>query len=233
MAGDIKALTGLRGVAILFVLLSHTNKAGFMLFDGFDFSGAGRYGVFIFFVLSAYLLTRQFIDQAEGADLLAHLGTYFLRRFLRIYPLFIITLLVYYIFNRLGHTIWSFNAQDILHNLLLLDGVGVFWAITVEFQYYFLIPLVSIVLLRYYDKTKSVILCSLAFLILYSTNVEAEFKPNLGPFLSIFYLGSLLAYTQKKFEELQPSLHYEWWERYLGLLGLIILFLFIVLVPKQ
>ncbi len=33
MNGEIRALTGLRGLAIVFVLLSHANKAGFLLFE--------------------------------------------------------------------------------------------------------------------------------------------------------------------------------------------------------
>lgn len=232
MVGEVKALTGLRGLAVLFVLFSHINKAGFILFDGFNFSGAGRYGVFIFFVLSAYLLTRQFIEQARELNFLPHLIFYFAKRFLRIYPLFILTLMVYYFFHRLGHTIWAFNAQDIVQNLLLLDGIGVFWAITVEFQYYFLIPLVSLLMLKYHDKTIIITFCSLAFLTLYGRNVEAEFKSDLGPFLAIFYMGSFLAYLQGKFEELKPLLNPDSCEKYLGGFGLIILSLFILLVPE-
>jgi len=232
MAGEVKALTGLRGLAVLFVLFSHVNKAGFMLFDGFDFSGSGRYGVFIFFVLSAYLLTRQFTEQARELNFLPHLISYLAKRLLRIYPLFILTLMVYYFFHRFGHTIWVFNAQDIVQNLLLLDGIGVFWAITVEFQYYFLIPLVSLLMLKYYDKIMMISFCSLAFLMLYGINFEAEFKSNLMPFLAIFYMGSFLAYLQGHFEKLKPLLNSDICEKYLGRLGLIILFLFIILVPK-
>lgn len=151
---------------------------------------------------------------------------------LHIYPLFIMTLMVYYLFHRYGHTIWVFNVQDIVKNLLLLDGVGVFWAITVEFQYYFLIPLVSLLMLKYHDKKIMISFFSLAFLVLYAINVEAEFKSNLMPFLAIFYMGSFLAYLQGHFEKLKPLLNSDNYEKYLGGLGLIILFFFIILVPK-
>jgi peptidoglycan/LPS O-acetylase OafA/YrhL len=53
----IKLLTGVRGFAVLLVLCSHAGHSNYYLHSAFDFSGAGRYGVFLFFVLSAFLLT--------------------------------------------------------------------------------------------------------------------------------------------------------------------------------
>jgi len=46
------------------------------------------------------------------------------------------------------------------------------------------------------------------------------------------YMGSFLAYLQGHFEKLKPLLNSDNYEKYLGGLGLIILFFFIILVPK-
>ena len=56
-----KALDGLRGFAVLLVLLSHTSNGKAYMLPGFNFSSMGKVGVYLFFVLSAYLLDRQII----------------------------------------------------------------------------------------------------------------------------------------------------------------------------
>ena len=46
-------LDGLRGVAVLMVLLSHASNGGHDVLPGLDASGIGRSGVFLFFILSS------------------------------------------------------------------------------------------------------------------------------------------------------------------------------------
>ena len=54
-------------LAVLLVLLSHASNVQIFLWPGLDFRGTGRAGVFLFFVLSAYLLTAQFPDCEPSA----------------------------------------------------------------------------------------------------------------------------------------------------------------------
>jgi len=233
MNGEIKSLTGLRGLAIIFVLLSHANKAGFLLFNEFDFSGGGRYGVFIFFILSSFLLTKQFLALGEGISFKAYFPRYLMRRFLRIYPLFVSTLLVYYVFHVFGHTIWEFDEWDLLRNILLLEGTGVFWVIPVEFQYYFCIPVISALLVKYYDNFVEVIVFSIAFIILYSISIDAKYQANIGPFLAVFYIGSFLAYLQDSLEKLKITERASWClNKTCNVVSVICLIVFVLLVPK-
>ena len=58
----IKSLDGLRGFAVLLVLLSHMSLVGINLVPGLDFAGIGKAGVYLFFVLSAFLLTWQSLE---------------------------------------------------------------------------------------------------------------------------------------------------------------------------
>ena len=44
------SLDGLRGVAVLFVVLSHLSNIGANLTPMLDFGGTGKYGVFLFFL---------------------------------------------------------------------------------------------------------------------------------------------------------------------------------------
>ncbi|HEY1090435.1 MAG TPA: acyltransferase family protein, partial [Burkholderiaceae bacterium] len=92
---DTACLDGLRGFAALVVVASHASGMGLNLVPGLDLTGIGKYGVYLFFVLSAYLLSTQWLTKEQETRLGAkYLGRYLSRRFLRIYPLYILVLLV-------------------------------------------------------------------------------------------------------------------------------------------
>ncbi len=90
----IKSLDGLRGLAVLLVLLSHMSNAQMHLLPFLDFSGLGKAGVYLFFSLSAFLLTWQALKQAQQAPDPKYWLAYLLRRALRIYPLYALALTV-------------------------------------------------------------------------------------------------------------------------------------------
>lgn len=97
----LPALDGLRGVAVLLVLLSHASKHFPVVHPALNFRGAGKSGVLLFFLLSAYLLDRQ-IALAMRHGEKNYWGNYFLRRVLRIYPLFAVALLFHLLLTHLG-----------------------------------------------------------------------------------------------------------------------------------
>ena len=76
-------LDGLRGIAILLVLGFHVNLLGF-----------GWVGVQLFFVLSGFLITKILIQARSGRPAAAALGRFYLRRSLRIVPVFYLSLAV-------------------------------------------------------------------------------------------------------------------------------------------
>ncbi len=78
-------LDGLRGIAVLLVLASHASNAGHDLLPALDASGLGRSGVFLFFVLSSYLLTSQVLGRLDAGKPIGW-GRYALRRLLRVMP---------------------------------------------------------------------------------------------------------------------------------------------------
>jgi peptidoglycan/LPS O-acetylase OafA/YrhL len=126
------ALDGIRGLAILFVLLSHIANR----IDG-RFAGLGQFGVWLFFVLSSFLLSLYFFDRPERMRQPVEWLNYFMRRFLRIYPLFILASVGAVL---IGWWTWSAVAR-----VLLLQYPG-WWAIFVEFRFYFLLPVIVAVL---------------------------------------------------------------------------------------
>jgi peptidoglycan/LPS O-acetylase OafA/YrhL len=197
-ASNITALSGIRGVAILLVLLSHSSNNGLYLHPLLSFSGAGRYGVFLFFVLSAFLLTRQFIEREPApADLARSLPRYFRRRFLRIYPLFCAALLAYLAFTLAGHPIYLLNAAVVAKSLLLLDAEGIFWTIPVEFQYYFVLPLVALLLISVRDRVLLAAGGTALFTLLWWHAFPPRYTTNLLPFAPIFVMGSFAAWLHR------------------------------------
>ncbi len=91
-----KALDVLRGIAVLLVLLSHSSNSNWMFHEFLNFQRTGKIGVYLFFVLSAYLLDRQIaIMLISKKSNRRYWKNYILRRFLRIYPLFIVALLLH------------------------------------------------------------------------------------------------------------------------------------------
>jgi peptidoglycan/LPS O-acetylase OafA/YrhL len=124
-------LDGLRGLAILIVVAAHGPVIPL------EMPLLGQSGVFLFFVLSAFLLSRQLYTTGLNA---AALTRYFVARVFRIYPLFI-PILAYEVL--IGFDFKHPIPMDLAWRLLTLrEGYFVYWTIVVEFQYYFVLPLV-------------------------------------------------------------------------------------------
>lgn len=139
-----RALDGLRGIAVLLVMFSHSSNIFVWFHHTLDFTEAGKLGVYLFFILSAYLLDRQIaLAIKNGTANSRYWANYLLRRFLRIFPLFFIALLFNYFLYRNGspYPIQIEDLEDIKQHLLLQRGKRVFWSIPVEFIYYFISPL--------------------------------------------------------------------------------------------
>ena len=132
----IRALDGLRGLAVLLVLLSHMSLHGINLIATLDFSGIGKAGVYLFFALSAFLLTWQALQLEHKAIRSSRywLG-YAVRRVVRIYPLYLVALIISLALFASGQNINPkiTSLGQLLKHLALLDGQHIFWAIPVEF----------------------------------------------------------------------------------------------------
>ena len=197
----IKSLDGLRGLAVLLVLLSHMSNAQMHLLPFLDFSGLGKAGVYLFFSLSAFLLTWQALEAGTASlkDPKYWLG-YLLRRILRIYPLYALALTASFVITHYapGYSPKIGSAEELLRHSLLLQGNSIYWAIPVEFLYYLLLPLVVFVL---FAASRAHPLAPTAIAIAVITACQqiwpAHETPTntitLGYYLTIFFLGSLTA----------------------------------------
>ena len=145
-------LDGLRGIAVLIVFLSHTSGRQIMLHPVFNFAGIGHVGVYLFFCLSAFLLSKKLFEENIDTN---SVKRFIIKRFFRIVPLyFLVIILLYVIQNVTGY----YN-KDYLHisdgnvgfiqHLLFYRGDGVFWSVVVEEQFYIIVPLCIFLFIRF------------------------------------------------------------------------------------
>jgi len=198
-AGHIKSLDGLRGIAVLFVLLSHSSNAGLYFSPYLDFSNTGKIGVWLFFVLSSFLLSQQIIHAVKNQkDSIAFWQRYFFKRFMRIYPLYLFALLVFWYGTTVGYDLEVVSLNSIWKHLLLLQGENVLWTIAVEFKYYlaspFIIYLFSKTLKGDFFKIVSCIILFFAISLL-AIHWFDLYRISLLRYLAIFLVGTFAAFV--------------------------------------
>jgi Predicted acyltransferases len=163
----VPALDGLRGIAILLVLVAHFCVFTYRPLIDLLFlkvAGAGWIGVDLFFVLSGYLITGILYD-AKGSP--GYFRTFYARRVLRIFPLYygvlaVLVLVVPLLLSDRPNLVQSFRNSEgwywtYTSNLYFSGGdsevkdvlhTGHFWSLAVEEQFYLLWPFVVLALSR-------------------------------------------------------------------------------------
>ena len=111
------SLHGLRGLAVLYVVASHVGNAGFSLLP-LPMDAIGKVGVWIFFSLSAYLLTSRLADRVSKGSISGEILSYAAHRIFRIYPLYLCVLLIHFALGDMSLQVMG------LHVLLADGGAG-------------------------------------------------------------------------------------------------------------
>ncbi|AKU89843.1 acyltransferase family protein [Vulgatibacter incomptus] len=156
--GHMPALDGVRGLAVLLVLLLHfvgnttaTNRfESALLFV----SGYGMLGVDLFFVLSGFLITGILYD-SRGAP--GYFRNFYMRRVLRIFPLYYGTLIAFFLVapfvglhgaaldelrgNQSWLWLYGANVFHAIQGKWALSYLNHFWSLAVEEHFYFVWPL--------------------------------------------------------------------------------------------
>ena len=145
--GHLRALDGLRGIAILGVIGMHL----------FNEPSGGFYGVDLFFVLSGFLITTLLLEEWDKTGGVSLPGFY-RRRAYRLLPALFTVLALWVIVTRASPrgfeqaAAGGFYIANIVNalgsNLLGGTPLVVFWSLAQEEQFYLLWPLVLILLLK-------------------------------------------------------------------------------------
>ena len=150
----------LRGLSVLMIILFHCFFAVFLVLKDrpevlqqfvrqipFSFLFTTDKAVDIFFLVSAYLLSRGLFVSQQKSDF--KLSTFYIRRWFRIYPLFFLALLLY------GAAAETAEISRWLLNLFFIDNwihsaslIPVGWSLSVEVQFYLLLPFITALMLK-------------------------------------------------------------------------------------
>ena len=177
-AGYIPAIEGLRGIAVLWVVLFHyvvvregrfddPAIAAFTAVKPLDVLAHNGYlGVDLFFIITGFLLTLPWFLRDARGESSPSLREFYARRFWRIAPAYYVQLAVFFLvvlpilkgiaYWRSDLYVVVFNA--VAHSVFLqnttpltsgsLNINGALWSLTAEAQYYVLLPLVAPLFLR-------------------------------------------------------------------------------------
>lgn len=153
----LPSLDGLRAVAVISVIIYHANKA---------WLGGGFLGVEVFFVISGYLITTLLVTESATTGRIS-LKSFWWRRARRLLPalwtLLLAVTIYCSIFERdtlgtlrgdvIGSLVYGFNWFQIWVGSSYFSAFGFvplrhLWSLAVEEQFYFVWPLVMLVLLK-------------------------------------------------------------------------------------
>jgi len=148
----IPELDGVRGIAVLVVMLSHfqdpvraVRPLGWLT----DLILRGAWGVDLFFVLSGFLITYILISTRNAEN---YFSAFYGRRSLRIFPLYFLTIALFFfvllpLAHRYGYDLWMKEHEQVWYWLFLsnwrdafghVNGAQLFhfWSLAVEEQFY-------------------------------------------------------------------------------------------------
>jgi peptidoglycan/LPS O-acetylase OafA/YrhL len=150
----IPSLDGLRALSIFLVIALHTLLRN-TLYNQIPFSsrlaGNGSLGVFIFFVISGYLITTLLLREREKTSTIS-LKSFYLRRAFRILPPLYVYVLFLAVLGYTGH-LPGMNRHELIMALTLtrnyahhvdLWALEHLWSLCIEEQFYLLWPAVLV-----------------------------------------------------------------------------------------
>ena len=223
----IPQLDGLRALAIILVLFWHGSlrivrqtevleQSGFDVTDVFYRLPHGEIGVILFFVISGFVIAQPFLSRPAGAW---SVGTFYVRRLHRLYPPYLLALLLCLLPHVLG--IWTDKNPhgiplypSLLAHLAYLNGVlfntasrfnPPTWSLEIEIQFYVISPLlmllyVSMATLRgrmIAAGAVVVLLIGIAGLVHGPIEFDSRYRFGLLAHLHLFIVGIALADAER------------------------------------
>ncbi|ASC70441.1 O-acetyltransferase OatA [Halomicronema hongdechloris C2206] len=232
----LPSLDGLRAIALLLVFLEHVTGNVFVedasndgsistAFLNFGDAGMGRSGVYLFFVLSSFLLTSQLLRPGIRLKSFQLWINYVYKRLIRVYPLYVFVLVVYTIFSS-----FQYNIQDFFEHVTLQEAGNHFWTIPVEVKYYILLPSIALIITKLLRRRLSLVLIAFTgisiILKLFESSILSLDRLSLLPHLPIFFIGSIAALIHVDlFSKRDIGVKYKTWMEIVSILSILAILL--------
>ena len=146
---NTQMLNGLRGFFALCVFSIHLDTSRYLYnYLGFKMQAV----VMCFFVISSFLLTFSCLSWKPSlttgwrfrmdAEFWNYWGAYFIRRFIKIYPLYIIVISLACSNRTASEAFWGL--VTFWNHALFIQGLSAFWTIVIEWDFYYVLPVIVI-----------------------------------------------------------------------------------------
>jgi peptidoglycan/LPS O-acetylase OafA/YrhL len=170
--GSIPGLDGLRGIAVLLVMMTHLQflvPYGVTGIGSVDrFIGGGYLGVDLFFVLSGFLITALLLSELDATSDV-RFGAFYARRALRLLPALYVMLAIHYVYAQwagqnlhqerstiIAAVFYVANWQWEFRPFTVNRDLGLLWSLSIEEQFYLVWPALLVALLGARRNLKAV-----------------------------------------------------------------------------
>lgn len=151
MVGRIKGFDGLRALSVMLVIMSHAS-----IWTRLEITNPGvlatfsaHAGVNVFFVLSGFLITNLLISEHKATGTISY-RKFFMRRALRIFPLYFLAVTLLFIFDKTNLSkipdcsfLFAYTyTLNFAPRACTFSSMSHFWSLAVEEHFYLLWPLV-------------------------------------------------------------------------------------------
>lgn len=192
---NIAALDGLRGLCCLLVVLFHGSF--FEPQYSVVWMQQAHICVMMFFCLSGFLMAYQYMP---GALQLRYWFAYIVRRFFRVYPMYILFVLMFWVTYRVtGFSLFAFvpDSQSAVNHALFLEANFYFWTVQAETIFYIIFAFVGYGLL--WLERLNIVTLKMLSLIWLALIIMAYHYPEISFYtkLSFFFTGSMAGYWYK------------------------------------
>ena len=204
----IPSLDGVRAISITMVILSHLVKWKHISLERLGSYGA--LGVFIFFVLSGYLITNLLLREYDRTSTIS-LSDFYARRAFRILPAAFVFMAV--VVALYWHKIRWFHIAAAVLYVANMDMsrpwiFGHLWSLSIEEQFYLLWPLA---LKKWYRHRTVIVLCGFVVTpffqtAMYALKVRGGIVTSLPTYSSQLAIGCLLAIIAPRLPRIRGSI---------------------------
>ena len=184
---EFNAINGLRGLAAILVVFSHTAPG----FYGINV------GISMLFILSGFLLSKPFILNPVKIYSWKEVEEYIVKRLRRILPMYYLFIFVTYVF--------VMDFETALRHFLFIEAANHLWPMTQIFTFYMLLPIVLLITSGLHKLNKWLPVIGLIASILFYINVADNWEPYYNGrhhrqfYLYAFLMGVLGSYLHYGF----------------------------------
>lgn len=211
-----------RSIAIILVLIAHLaiffNNHPVLYHLLFH---TGLYGVELFFVLSGFLIGQIVFTKLLPRVSFKKVGNFYLRRLLRIAPLYYFILISFLIINKF---ILKSNLLHLFHFVFLqnffeaeVNFFAVSWTLSIQFWFYLLIPILLMTLTyKKYSLKKlliglfiyivTIIILRIIYIYLYNPSFDFGIRKNIFLRLDSLFIGVVFALLKIKYKSIYQIL---------------------------